>query len=481
MKRASFFVLSFLIAAFFTVCLSGCDKEVAEVCEHSYVLTDWQSSTCTVSGYRTYVCKYCNDEKTEVLNATGHKPGLAATTEAPCVCTVCGEVLVPRLPVTEYDADDTMLNYYFGNAEPSYSRTIDTQYRGKKNVSRTYYNSAGKQQTLQFGMSLLGFYSHTVESFEPLETEDGKTFSVVSGFRPVFEFDLPMISADNTVAVTEGDYLNNFSEDALLRAVAETDAGNDFGKVYEVVDFSSSVLEIAKKTTTGYETLYAVDSAEEWQEILDAGTFALTDEGRCFFDNGEYLVSLRFAVSWVADNYYPLYYNAEDAAADVARAYPYGFFEDVYDFFYVKVENANSGVLLPDEAEDGRDYFYQLRTGDGSSAFVSEGETVKLGSEGIVYLDTLLECLNGKYYYKDSEIESFELVFSYKEADAVNYTFVGKNDLLELLGSNQIANLIIEKQQKYVGKQCEFKVVYSLKSQNGIVELTDVYHITINW
>ncbi len=55
------------------------------------------AADCTNDGVMTYTCTVsgCGKTKTEVIPATGHKPGAAATCVAPQTCTVCGAVVTP--------------------------------------------------------------------------------------------------------------------------------------------------------------------------------------------------------------------------------------------------------------------------------------------------------------------------------------------------------------------------------------------------
>ena len=88
-------------------CLTGGQTlHVCESCGESY--TDaytpalghrWDTGTvivepgCTSQGVREYACQVCGAKRTEVLPATGHTPGTAATCTEPQLCLDCGAVL----------------------------------------------------------------------------------------------------------------------------------------------------------------------------------------------------------------------------------------------------------------------------------------------------------------------------------------------------------------------------------------------------
>lgn len=86
----------------------GCDfvlvpQEETPMIDHDLDVVPGQAPTCTENGYSDQVyCKVCNTvvAKHEIVDATGHMPGPAATCTAPQICTVCEVVLVAKLPHT---------------------------------------------------------------------------------------------------------------------------------------------------------------------------------------------------------------------------------------------------------------------------------------------------------------------------------------------------------------------------------------------
>lgn len=98
---------------------------VYDDCIHNYVLTDKKAPTCTESGFNTYKCSICNQEKAETINALGHTAGEAVKeneTAAGCktegkydsviYCSVCGEeisretIVIPALGHIDANGDD---------------------------------------------------------------------------------------------------------------------------------------------------------------------------------------------------------------------------------------------------------------------------------------------------------------------------------------------------------------------------------------
>ena len=70
--------------------------EVSEEHVHSYTEQITKAPTCTTVGEKTFTC-ICGDTYTEVIDATGHTSGAAATCTTAQTCTVCNALVTPAL------------------------------------------------------------------------------------------------------------------------------------------------------------------------------------------------------------------------------------------------------------------------------------------------------------------------------------------------------------------------------------------------
>lgn len=479
----TFFCLLVLIATFFIGCDASSDKD-KKPCEHQYSITT-KSPTCTEKGNAVYTCYLCGYSYTEDIPALGHLAGPAATVDGPCLCSRCGAVLQEKVPYSYYDGKDTALNHYYNNSDGFYANFIDTQFHAKEKLNAVYYNSAGEEVFLHQELALQSYFNHDIYSVAPLQTNDGKTYNTTLGFKIRFQFALSDTNIYDLNAVRQGDFLTRFDDDALIKTVSGIKTGNIFDSVNIAVDFSDSVIEVAKNNNGSYETVKTISSNEEWEEVLSQGYAELTDEnGRIFTEPGEYRVMFRYNVAWIANPQEKLYNTAEDAKEQVNGVYPYDFFNDQYDLFYVNIEDDRAGVLLPDRQESANsDYFYQLRPKEynGESFFIDTGAMLDLTQDDSFYIETMLNFANGSCYYKDRRLKSFTMTLYYRETSFTSFNEYTTIDLIPLFNGNPVALLSFGKDVKLKGRECKMRVSYTFEGDGSESNTYDVYYVTMNW
>ncbi len=75
-------------------------SDIIETIEKTVIIPDseWvfvKAPTCTEPGEESRTCTVCGDVQTRTTPAPGHVPGSEADCTKDCICTVCGEILVP--------------------------------------------------------------------------------------------------------------------------------------------------------------------------------------------------------------------------------------------------------------------------------------------------------------------------------------------------------------------------------------------------
>ena len=333
-----------------------------EPCEHRYFLNDTEEATCTEDGSKEYKCDNCGDTYRDTVFAKGHTPGEAPTFDSPQICIDCGIVLAPPVDYMPYRANDLAINHYYGYSNSFITTNIDTQNHGRsKPVTIPYVNKIGLPCNLELSIPIQDFFKHSVKSVLPLSTSDGKTYSTDSGFKVDFSINLLNKDVKSINAWNHG-LSSEFEGSDLVKVVGEYRATPaSYNYIYELVDFSNCYIEIAKETASGYETVKKIDKKEEWNAILQTGVIEISnDNGKLFFDAGTYRVLFKYNMTWVSDPSSAVY-SADDAKKE-NPIYPYGRFNDQYEFFYIEVTNQKSNVLLPDNIEiSSRGFLSQLR------------------------------------------------------------------------------------------------------------------------
>ena len=89
--------------------------DISVSCEHSYELTEDVASTCTVKGYKKYICTKCGESYSDELLLAAHNYEAAKTEASTCTvkgystykCTECGDSRTEELPLADH-------NYIYG-------------------------------------------------------------------------------------------------------------------------------------------------------------------------------------------------------------------------------------------------------------------------------------------------------------------------------------------------------------------------------
>ena len=138
--------------------------------------------TCTLGGYTVHVCSACGDEYTDTpTDPTGHTEGDEATCTEDQTCTVCGEILTPRLGHDHVPAltvpptceDSGIRTYTCSRCEDAYEEAVDATGHapnGEATCTRdSICTACGLVLTPMFG------HDYTVTVVEPTCTEQGYT------------------------------------------------------------------------------------------------------------------------------------------------------------------------------------------------------------------------------------------------------------------------------------------------------------------
>ena len=482
---AQYFNIFLVVVFFFCVCfLSSCQAN----CVHSYIQRKIVAATCTEEGYTEYKCSECGDKYREAIPAT-HTPGPAASWTDAQTCTACGTVLQDAVAYMSYAGDELAINHYLGYGDELQETIVDTRYHGTHAFGPVQYvTQNGEALPLEFNVPMQEFYTHSVLSGATLSTTDGKTYKAASGFRAAFSF----TSTDKQVTdlfvwnqglKSEFTHLGENDVSRLVKVVASYPASHAYYKtIYEIVDYSTCYIEVAKKTSSGYETVSKIDSLEAWRFVCEDGRVELTDEnGALFFEAGTYRVLFKYDMIWATDTVSPVY-----ALEDTRKAnpiYPYGRLNTQYESFYVTVDESSTSVLLPNDLGEGGAFFYQLRASQANeiATTVSPYSALTFGDNIVFKMGAKLDGNKEGYWYDGKKLNGFSVTVSaYNDTKGVYETFMTV-DLMAKLSADVVRgeelSWEMEKLESVREKRCKISVLYMLGEDSAQHD----YYYTLKW
>lgn len=481
-KIAYILVCSVLLSGFFAC---------ASKCEHTYEIENVINATCTQDGYVGYRCLECGKRHQEELLATGHIKGEKATLWNAQVCTICDEILNPQLDYLSYTGSELPLNLYYKYSAKHYETEIDTQNHKKYEVRGKYVDANGMPlNELKAEIPTQEFYRHQILSPMPLNQYDGRRFETSSGFKLSFSFDILEKKVTDLYGWRNGEgYLaEKLSKNATIvhrYAIAE-----EYNQLYEIVDFSKSILEVSKKTDSGYNVLSSISTVEEWANVLENGKIEISDaNGSWFFAEGIYRVLFRYNVAWVADRIAAVYEEGKTERP----IWPYGELEEQVDCFYVTVTSESSNVLIPYEVDDEeKEFFCQIR------AISNEQEPFLLTDTPqsdcrINFLEAIAFRIHAKvdmtredFFYNQKKLKSFSFEWHLFDPNQDAYILYQTIDLMPLLTEKvtQGESIFIEmdKDPKLRGEKSKLVLRYSTENESKEEKFFEQkYYGIIDW
>ncbi len=412
MKRFFCLILCLLCCCFPTACKKDC--------EHQYAVRKTVSATCTKDGYTVYKCTECGDRYKETIEANGHTKGAEPTLDASQVCTVCGLVLATSVDYMAYRGSDLVINQHLGYGDGYTKTPIVSQNLDRYTLNTIpYFDQNGEARNLNLNIPIQDFFKHSVSSVAPLTTADGKTYSTDSGFMLSFDFtstakDVTTLHAWNYGLSTEFRHSNP----ALLKVVGSYQAQPSYyNKVYELVDFSDSYIEIAQQTENGYKAIKKIQTEDEWTAILQNGNAEIYNkDGALFYEPGTYRVLFKYDMTWIADSDSPVY-TAEDAEK-TNPIYPFDKVNDQYDSFYITITEERNNVLIPNDIETSDSgFFCQLRalTTQKKLPFITSGSNLNFENGVVFKVGAKVDMTKTGYYYNHYKIKDFVMTLSYAD------------------------------------------------------------------
>ena len=478
-------VILFLMCCFL---LAACDND----CSHQYAISKTVDATCTEEGYTEYACSECGDTYRETIPMLAHTLGSAPTFDAAQSCTVCGTVLQEKLQYTAYSGDELAINHYFGYADGFVETIVDSRYHGAYTQDALQYcDQNGNSHKLEINLPLQEFYSHKILSVSSLTTADGKNYVTDSGFKVEFSFNPVIKNITELYAWSKDDKKVDKCLQDEFSHLSETEAVNvvkvvssyplsenslHYNRIYEVIDFSSSYIEVAKKEGNEYIPIKKIETVEDWTAFLQIGKLS-DDNGRLFFGEGTYRILFKYNVIWVTDPSSPLYDE------DDKSFYPYGRLNSQYDSFYVTVTDGNMGVLLPSNIKEQDEYFCQIKAATKilSEPFVTEYSKLTFGNSVIFNVNAKVGKAEKGYYYDQKQLNRFDFILSVYNEYTDRYDEYKTFNLLEFLSDATVngdeISINIGKDESIRGKKCKLSVVYSV---DGTSKQQDYYY-TILW
>lgn len=465
-------------------------SEAVTECVHAYTLNHL-APTCVTEGFNSYTCPACGDSYLEILPVLAHTPGAEPTFDEPQTCTFCHTVLRDKLIYTPYAGEELAINYYFRYSEQFTPTVIDSRYHGTYTQGPIrYLDRNGAPLPLTVNIPIQEFYSHKVLSVSPLSTDDGKNYETSSGFKVSFDFQSSPKRVQDLYAWDKGDkclrdefsHLDESEINDVVRVVASypvLDHSSYYNTVYEVVDFSSSYIEIAKKTADGYITLKKIESVDDWKLALALGELEIcNDNSTLFFDEGLYRVLFKYDMIWVTDPAAPVYDEEQDLL------YPFARINAQYESFYVTVTNEKGNVLIPSNLTDVQnEFFCQLRamTTDTSKAFVPEYSGLLFGDQVVFRLAAKVGKAETGCFYERRHLSDFRMVVSVYNERTDTYDEYQSIDLLSMLSDDTLnggeITVNIGKNEQMRGKKHKISLLYTI---NGVSEQLN-YYDTLYW
>ncbi len=457
-------------------------------CNHVYALNKVIDATCTTEGYTEYICSECGDTYRETIPMLAHTPGSAPTFDAAQSCTICGTILQEKLQYTPYSGDELAINHYFGYADGFVETTVDSRYHDAYTQDTLQYRDQnGNLHPLEINLPLQEFYSHKILSVSSLTTEDEKNYVTDSGFMAEFSFNPAVKNITELYAWSKGDKclqdeFSHLSEEDALNAVKVVAAypvsanSSHYNRIYEVIDFSSSYIEVAKKVGNEYVSVKKIETVEDWTAFLQTGNLS-DDNGRLFFGEGTYRILFKYDVIWVTNPSSPLYDE------NGKSFYPYGRINSQYDSFYVTVTDENMGILLPSNIKDQDKYFCQVKvaTKNATEPFVSEYSNLIFGNSVIFNINAKVGKSEKGYYYDQKQLNRFDFIVSVYNEYTDTYDEYKTFDLTEHLSDSTVTgeeiSINIGKDESIRGKKCKMSIVYTI---DGVSKQQDYYY-TLLW
>lgn len=465
--------------------LSSCKAN----CNHIYSLNKTKDSTCTEEGYNEYKCSECGDKYKETIPVIAHAPGPEPTLTQDQRCTQCNTVLKGVVDYMTFCGDELAINHYFGYSKEDLRKTvIDTRYHGTYHPDPIQYvTQNGAPLPLNLNIPIQEFFSHSVLSISPLSTNDGKTYNTESGFKVAFNFtSMDKNPTDlfiwNRGLSDEFVHMDTESLSKLVKIVGSYPADPAHYKtIYEVVDFSSCYIEIAKETEDGYIMLKKIESEQDWKLILETGKIEISDNnGELFFEAGTYRILFKYDMIWATDSASPVY-KAEDTGKSL---YPYGRINSQYESFYVTVTEEKSTILLPSNIKEGNsEMFCQLRalSEDTHRPFVPEYSTLNFGESVVFNISAKLDANSSGYLYNKKPFSSFYVKVSVYNENTDTYDEYKSFDLMDQLSEDVVRgkeiSLDIGKDESMRNKKYKITVSYTI---DGVYTQQNFYY-TVDW
>ena len=464
-------------------------RESLPMPDHSYTVTETMSATCAAEGYIQYNCTGCADSYRDYVSKLPHTPGAEATIDAAQTCVACGTVLRDKLFYMDYLGNELEINYYYGFGEDFQTTSVDSRYHGSYTQnSLSYVDQNGNLHTLEINLPLQEFYSHDLLSVSSVYTADGKRYITNSGFGISFAFRPINKRIDELYAWSQGDrclrdefsYLDDDEVLDAVKIVASYPLSANsayYNRIYEVIDFSSSYIEVAKKTDHGYVTIKKIESLEDWNVFFQSSRIT-ADNGQPFIENGTYRILFKYDVLWVTNPSSAVY--DEDGKA----FYPYGRINSQYESFYVTIENANTGILLPNDMYDvDQEFYYQLRalTGKETESFIPSNSTLIFNGNLSFALKVKVGKSETGYYFDQKLLQRFDFELSVYNEFTNQYDLYRTASLMDMLSEASVVGeelmLTLKKDEILRGQQCKISIVYTM---DGVTEQQD-YYSTIYW
>ena len=437
--------------------------------------------TCTKDGSVVYKCeRNCGYNDETVIPKLNHTPASYATIFSDAICVRCNIILQNKLD------NELLINYYYGFASDYISTEIYSQDRtGHDLGSHNYYATPnplpGSEISFNDSMSLQDFYSHSLLTASAVSTNNGKNYYVDGGFNVSFDFRTLTNELYNKGEMNiqkYSDLFDQFESDAMPLLVKEGKSKDGYYTIYELVDFAHSKIEVAQLVDGKYVTVATVNSPEKWDAVWELDNIVLSDKnGRMFSEAGTYRVMFKFSAAWFIESLDGKIYDASGN-----ECYPYGIVNDQYDYFYVTVTDENYNVLLPDDVDETRDFFYQISLDDinGGAPFVKPGESLDVEDNIDILFDAKIGNWNGVTHYNGQILTSWVMELSIYREEHDAYLVVDNYNLFESLDENGVGRVKISKSD-FTG-DCKITVYYALTDEATGISMTyaDIYYLNIS-
>ncbi|MBO5716488.1 MAG: hypothetical protein J6S23_08890 [Clostridia bacterium] len=425
-------------------------------------------------------CTRCEHKvEQQVLDALGHQATGWATIFEACVCARCNTILHPKL---DHELD---INYNYGFATDYKTISVATQDRTLHNLgSYNFYQTSspvpGSEITFNESISLQDFYTHSLLTAKGVTTNDGKHFYVNGGFKVSFSFP----SLDDTLyknggmdIINHSDFTSQFESDSILKIVKSGKSADGFYKIYQVVDFAHSYIEISKLVDGEYVTAATVSTVNDWNSILDLKEIVFSDKnGKLFSEAGTYRIMFKFSVAWFIESSNGNIYNASGEIC-----YPYGILNDQFDYFYITVTDETYNILLPDDLDETKDMFYQISMDDINNGrpYIKSGETVEVTDDIDLIFDSKIGYWDEQHRYQGKLLTKWSMdCFTYNNTSE-SYAKKHSYDLLDSLSTSGTGKVKISK--SLLTGYCKIEINYTLYDPITEEEssYTDIYYLYI--